>query len=235
MSGIEKLTDEGLHELSALLEAEAMPGSAMDLAQLEGFLTAIVIGPRSVPIFEWLPWVADAEDGTATPTHSTVEEARELLRHVMGLLVGVADAFRDDPESFVPVYLRDARWQPEAWCDGFIQATQTFHAEEWDRLWTLDAQASSDEESHESLFAPFTELSSFGNSETSDDSGDRERWVAAIVPALTRILTYWQLFGPEAERSPVQEPFRRPLPKVGRNDPCPCGSGRKYKKCCAGD
>jgi uncharacterized protein YecA (UPF0149 family) len=21
-------------------------------------------------------------------------------------------------------------------------------------------------------------------------------------------------------------------PKVGRNDPCPCGSGKKYKKCC---
>lgn len=27
--------------------------------------------------------------------------------------------------------------------------------------------------------------------------------------------------------------FRRPEPKVGRNDPCPCGSGQKYKKCCA--
>lgn len=25
----------------------------------------------------------------------------------------------------------------------------------------------------------------------------------------------------------------REAPKVGRNDPCPCGSGRKYKKCCA--
>ncbi|MCA9791670.1 MAG: SEC-C domain-containing protein, partial [Candidatus Eremiobacteraeota bacterium] len=23
-------------------------------------------------------------------------------------------------------------------------------------------------------------------------------------------------------------------PKVGRNDPCPCGSGKKYKKCCGG-
>ncbi len=23
-------------------------------------------------------------------------------------------------------------------------------------------------------------------------------------------------------------------PKVGRNDPCPCGSGRKYKQCCLG-
>jgi len=29
-------------------------------------------------------------------------------------------------------------------------------------------------------------------------------------------------------------PFRRETPKVGRNDPCPCGSGKKYKKCCAG-
>lgn len=27
-------------------------------------------------------------------------------------------------------------------------------------------------------------------------------------------------------------PFRREAPKVGRNDPCPCGSGKKYKKCC---
>ena len=28
------------------------------------------------------------------------------------------------------------------------------------------------------------------------------------------------------------ETFRREMPKVGRNDPCPCGSGKKYKKCC---
>jgi SEC-C motif-containing protein len=28
------------------------------------------------------------------------------------------------------------------------------------------------------------------------------------------------------------KPFIRPEPKVGRNDPCPCGSGKKYKKCC---
>lgn len=29
------------------------------------------------------------------------------------------------------------------------------------------------------------------------------------------------------------EPYRREQPKIGRNDPCPCGSGKKYKKCCA--
>lgn len=28
------------------------------------------------------------------------------------------------------------------------------------------------------------------------------------------------------------EPIRREAPKVGRNEPCPCGSGKKYKKCC---
>ncbi|WP_339724673.1 SEC-C metal-binding domain-containing protein [uncultured Paraglaciecola sp.] len=29
-----------------------------------------------------------------------------------------------------------------------------------------------------------------------------------------------------------QEPIVRDKPKVGRNDPCPCGNGRKFKKCC---
>ncbi len=29
-----------------------------------------------------------------------------------------------------------------------------------------------------------------------------------------------------------QEPIVRGAPKVGRNDPCPCGSGKKFKKCC---
>ena len=30
------------------------------------------------------------------------------------------------------------------------------------------------------------------------------------------------------------ETVRKTLPKVGRNDPCPCGSGKKYKHCCTG-
>lgn len=36
-------------------------------------------------------------------------------------------------------------------------------------------------------------------------------------------------------KTPVEkEPTKRQTPKVGRNDPCPCGSGKKFKKCCAG-
>lgn len=34
------------------------------------------------------------------------------------------------------------------------------------------------------------------------------------------------------EGRPKVETFKRDQPKVGRNDPCPCGSGKKYKKCC---
>ena len=41
-----------------------------------------------------------------------------------------------------------------------------------------------------------------------------------------------QYSGGSAEEDPKKEPKRRVEPKVGRNDPCPCGSGKKYKKCC---
>ena len=34
------------------------------------------------------------------------------------------------------------------------------------------------------------------------------------------------------EEAPKQQTIKRSTPKVGRNDPCPCGSGLKYKKCC---
>ncbi|MBQ6439504.1 MAG: preprotein translocase subunit SecA [Mogibacterium sp.] len=37
---------------------------------------------------------------------------------------------------------------------------------------------------------------------------------------------------PKAEKTGKQETIRRDMPKVGRNDPCPCGSGKKYKNCC---
>ncbi len=35
-----------------------------------------------------------------------------------------------------------------------------------------------------------------------------------------------------ADADDIALPYVRELPKIGRNDPCPCGSGKKYKKCC---
>ena len=40
----------------------------------------------------------------------------------------------------------------------------------------------------------------------------------------------WYFFNGEEVKA---GPYVRTAPKVGRNDPCPCGSGKKYKKCCA--
>jgi preprotein translocase subunit SecA len=37
--------------------------------------------------------------------------------------------------------------------------------------------------------------------------------------------------GEEGKAKPAAQPVQRATPKVGRNDPCPCGSGKKYKKC----
>ena len=43
----------------------------------------------------------------------------------------------------------------------------------------------------------------------------------------------WIDFLPQDQCPPLQStaPVQRPASRVGRNDPCPCGSGKKYKKC----
>jgi uncharacterized protein len=53
--------------------------------------------------------------------------------------------------------------------------------------------------------------------------------VAASVPAIYRY------FAAELETQKLSSvrTFRRDAPKVGRNEPCPCGSGKKFKQCCA--
>ena len=48
-----------------------------------------------------------------------------------------------------------------------------------------------------------------------------------IVPAL-----HGHLLDLNEENADSTPSHVRQAPKVGRNDPCPCGSGRKYKKCC---
>jgi len=51
----------------------------------------------------------------------------------------------------------------------------------------------------------------------------------AITPNVREIHAFW--LARRAAAGPMAT-FRRDEPKIGRNDPCPCGSGKKYKKCC---
>jgi uncharacterized protein len=66
------------------------------------------------------------------------------------------------------------------------------------------------------------------------DAELRDKLILGISGAVTAIYRY---FAPlrrrmAAGRGAESRPYRHPEPKIGRNDPCPCGSGKKYKHCC---
>jgi uncharacterized protein len=46
------------------------------------------------------------------------------------------------------------------------------------------------------------------------------------------IYRYWLPYRQAVHERLLAATMRRSAPKVGRNDPCPCGSGKKFKKCC---
>ena len=62
--------------------------------------------------------------------------------------------------------------------------------------------------------------------------GARRRHVHHELGVFERYHGQWYFRDAEM---PSVNPFRRDAPKQGRNDPCACGSGRKYKKCCGRD
>jgi uncharacterized protein len=53
-------------------------------------------------------------------------------------------------------------------------------------------------------------------------------------PFVAQIAALWRHQILEQQITKEQSTSRRTIPKTGRNDPCPCGSGKKYKKCCLG-
>jgi uncharacterized protein len=55
--------------------------------------------------------------------------------------------------------------------------------------------------------------------------------MAASVPAIYRYFAAERKL--DGQKLSSVRTFRRDTPKVGRNEPCPCGSGKKFKHCCA--
>lgn len=60
----------------------------------------------------------------------------------------------------------------------------------------------------------------------------REELLEAMIAGLPHIYRYFEPYRQALARMPAQLPRLRSGPKIGRNEPCPCGSGRKYKHCC---
>jgi uncharacterized protein len=63
-----------------------------------------------------------------------------------------------------------------------------------------------------------------------DDPAKRHKLAVEMEAAIPHIHRFWQ----PHRKSAVQQ-VQRTEPKVGRNDPCTCGSGKKFKKCCGAD
>jgi uncharacterized protein YchJ len=65
--------------------------------------------------------------------------------------------------------------------------------------------------------------------EAKHDVEFRQQWFARATKPETR-----EPVGDPVRAEPQTTPRNGKKKKVGRNDPCPCGSGKKYKKCCLG-
>lgn len=224
------LTPDERLALDEFLASPRFDERAMDLSTLEGFLTAMVIGPSMVMPSKWVPWVWDHIDGRVAPPFEDLDEANAMLGLVMRLYNSLIRRFQTDPEGFRPVCFDGAEWGASEWCEGFLTGVGLDDA--WSPL--LVGQPA--------WFRPFFRLGTDEGIRLTMQDEDAELWVDAIAPSLVKIHDFWlqrrqaashpRGLGDVSHTADARQPVMRATRKVGRNDPCPCGSGKKYKKCC---
>jgi uncharacterized protein len=220
------LSNEEIHELDAFLMSDATPDECMDIVTLDGFLTALAIGPELVPPSVWLPlvWGGDKK---------LVFESSAQAERIIGILIhrfdDICRMFGENAASFEPLlYTKEVdgetEWIGEDWCIGFMEAVY-LSFEEWQPL--------CDDKPACLLLAPILTLGTEVGWEELDASADAEAEskaaLEALGPSVEVIATYWRTKVMGSKGANLRARKLRP----GRNDPCPCGSGRKFKKCCA--
>ena len=216
------LTEQELKALDDFLASPVREDTTMDVATLEGYLVALGTGPETVMPSDWLPWVWDMHGGKAEAQFQDLDEANHTLQLIMRFNNQLLQQFADSPEEFEPVYWRSPVWGAAEWCEGFLLGI-SLTQEAWTPLMV----------GHPDWFAPFMRLGTSEGLAITDKQGDAEHWMNEVTPALAQIHAFWlvhrrQLLAEDA----IREPVVRASPKIGRNEPCPCGSGKKYKKCC---
>jgi uncharacterized protein len=233
------LDDDRLERLSALLEQRAVPFRGFNLEALDGFLSALVVGPSPVSPGEWQPLVW----GGKPPRWDTADEEARVHALLMGHwnMCSARVRYGDDD---LPDHLAPLLWLPEDpeltgkealredeldvgrdWALGFFAAVG-LRETEWDR-W-LD-----ENDWMEDIFERLDSLASGEVMDAHDPTappapiGYRERLEIIVgLPGMLADLNHHRV-----EALTPREPVRREATPE-RNAPCPCGSGRKYKKCC---
>jgi uncharacterized protein len=222
------LSDEELDRLDDFLLERIDEDAATDgrdegvigVSELDGFLTAVVSGPVTVMPSRWLPVLY----GDFPPVWSQTEEAEEILSLLLRHMNDISFWLLEEPDEFEPLYLEStASEKPvivvDEWCEGYMRGVGiTF--DEW-----ISAPEIAD------LLDPIRAFTGETNWLAHRvDHAEAAKLRDAIVTNVAAIHAHW-LSLRESAIAPLV-PFRREAPRVGRNDPCTCGSGRKYKKCC---
>jgi uncharacterized protein len=227
-----RLSSDELDELGQFLASEAAPDDCMDLAMVDGFLTAVAIGPALVPPTEWLPmvWGPQGEE----PAFESLEQADRIPGLLMRLHNQHIRTLNEAPEKFAPLFCEWERngkhyLSAEEWCLGFGLGV-ALREKDWRPL-IEDKEAVN-------LLAPMMWLSSEEARKEMGGGGDPEATYSEMVDLLTisvlAIYAYWEPYRRKmwAEELERESPAIDRRPRVGRNEPCPCGSGKKFKKCC---
>jgi uncharacterized protein len=218
-----------LEALDRFLISDRSPPDSMMLSDLDGFLTGIAVGPELVLPSEWLPVVWGGE----TPEFADEGEAKAILGAIMGRYNEILRQIADDALDPIFWTARDGTLIAADWAEGFLQAIM-LRMDAWNRL--LESKH------HGQLLIPILALCGDENGESllgllAEEEDRIMEEAAEFVPGcVTAIAAYWREKGPKQISMPLTPgpssvPYRSSS-KVGRNDPCPCGSGKKFKKCC---
>jgi uncharacterized protein len=243
-----KMTEADFDELGALLAAGWAPETTMDLEQLDGFLAGVICAPRVVLPSAYMPAVF----GDEMPEFPDTQTAQRFFDLLMRRHNEIAQALNapverlDDPRAYDPLLIDwdqnvDAVRQlaesgeiprlplyGELWARGFLQAVDLTR-DDWNEAQAADEEgARLVDESLAAFLALVPEEDEGAAAEASASDEDRDGLVADALVAAYDLRDYWREL--QFEQVRVKEPIRRE-PKIGRNDPCPCGSGRKFKQC----
>ena len=221
---------EDLDRLNELLDGISVECDGMSIGELDGYVAALVVCPVEISPSEWLPavWGSEAKS-------TEIDEAEEIVAAVIGRYNRIARELAEDPESYAPVMEVDSAdgdllWSP--WINGFERAIR-LRADAWEEI------ALGDDEEAAASVSMILAMNAFDldESELTEEAQDElDSMAPEMIHAFVRNLKAWTKARPmqrnglrqvdrEFEDPPVYE--RR----VGRNDPCPRGSGRKCKRC----
>ena len=219
---LERLNQLLLERIDENIDTRGMDEGILDVSELDGFFTAIVSGPVIVEPSQWLPVVW----GDFEPEWGDDKEFENIIPLMIRHMNGIVSTLMDQPEDFEPLYLErlvedKSYLVVDDWCEGYISGTVLAEMEGWCDVGEL----------MEELLAPiraFTQATGWEGHESSES--EVRNLQNSIAPNVRKIHAYW--LAQRSEEAAPSQPVRRSEPRVGRNDPCPCGSGKKYKKCC---